>query len=127
MKQKITGKMIMVNEGGNPKKAYETTEVSFNGEVLSPLEFQTVPHYSDSFNWGYGGSGPAFFAYVLLLIHTGDPEVAHKNYQAFKWQHIATQAFGKAFDLDLDIDQWLQEKSDYEATRYSNIRSNGGD
>jgi len=41
------------------------------------------------FEWGYGGSGPAQLALVILAEHLGDDRAALNRYQRFKWACIA--------------------------------------
>jgi len=58
--------------------------------VLDPGPSQDLRNHSpDGFAWGYGGSGPAQLALALLLDATGNPELALRDYQAFKNQVIA--------------------------------------
>jgi hypothetical protein len=46
-------------------------------------------HSPTGFEWGYGGSGPADFAWNILSIFIGQKE-AEKYYQKFKFEFIAT-------------------------------------
>ena len=70
--------MAIVWEAGNPR-------------LLDPKPSQQLHNHSPAgFEWGYGGSGPAQLALSILLDFTGDEEVALNNYQAFKYQFIAS-------------------------------------
>ena len=83
----------------------ETTE--YRGERADPSEGTTSPvtiwvdgveldiepsrelrEHSIEFNWGYGGSGPAQTALAVLLDFTGDPDMAQRHYQAFKFEKV---------------------------------------
>lgn len=92
---------------------YETAEIYVDGRRVDPEQFTDALHCSDQFQWGYGGSGPAFLAYVLLLLATdGDHYTASNFYQIFKWEVVAQWEFGKPFAVDYDVDSWiaLQER-----------------
>jgi hypothetical protein len=65
-------------------------------------------HSPDGFNWGYGGSGPAQAALAILLQVTGDPELAQKFYQSFKFAHVASWPSGQDFSVEIDVRGWLQ-------------------
>jgi hypothetical protein len=61
-----------------------------NGErkPLNPrLELRNLS--PTGFEWGYGGSGPAQLALVILAEHLGDDRAALNRYQRFKWACIA--------------------------------------
>jgi hypothetical protein len=91
---------------------YETSELIVNGKRIDPSPYQDAPHFCTEFQWGYGGAGPAFTAYVLLLLATGDAAIAEQYHQKFKWQVVAAWEFGKPFEAEFDIDGWiaLQER-----------------
>lgn len=59
--------------------------------VLQPDGGYFLPHvrrHSESFEWGYGGSGPADLALSLLTDCVG-PEMAQQLYGNFKWEVVA--------------------------------------
>lgn len=56
---------------------------------LAPAEV-----HSFDFEWGYGGSGPAETAYVLLLDATGDGRLAGRWHQDFKRAVVADLPHG---------------------------------
>ena len=69
-------------------------------------------NHSPEFNWGYVGSGPAQLALALLLDATGDPEIALRYHQDFKWQVIAGFPIDETWDLtDQEIHAWLVHRS----------------
>lgn len=76
--------------GGELNAAGDAT-VLVDGFAL-PLEpsLKIRNHSPDSFNWGYGGSGPAQLALALLLDCLKDEARAVRLYQAFKWRVVAT-------------------------------------
>ena len=62
--------------------------VTVDGEPLSPrLDLQE--HSPDSFEWGYGGSGPAQLALALLADALGDDDMAWSLHQDFKRDVVA--------------------------------------
>jgi hypothetical protein len=73
------------------KRTEQGTEVTVetNGEVR-PLEprLDLWSHSPTSFDWGYGGSGPAQLALAILADCISD-DVAIARPQAFKWEVIA--------------------------------------
>lgn len=78
----------------------DTREVYLNGKRLDPAHSLKVRNHSpDGFNWGYAGSGPAQLALAICLIVIGNP----CNYQAFKFDHIATLPQGD-FDVTIEFD-----------------------
>lgn len=46
-------------------------------------------HSPDGFQWGYAGSGPAQLALALVCDATGDPDLAQRTYQRFKFAVVA--------------------------------------
>jgi hypothetical protein len=76
---------------------YETKDVILNGHLLTPERSQQVYNHSpDGFNWGYGGSGPAQLA-LAILLELYPQDVALRNYQQFKADHIAALPNGTGF------------------------------
>jgi hypothetical protein len=65
-------------------------------------------HSPDGFNWGYSGSGPAQAALAILLECRPYRE-ALAFYQQFKEDFIAKQKKDEAFEVEVDIDQWMRE------------------
>lgn len=68
-----------------------------------------VTHSPDGFQWGYGGSGPAQLAYAILR-HRKGAGVAHKFYQAFKWQVVCRwKQPPEGWELEASfVDQWVE-------------------
>jgi hypothetical protein len=105
---KIEGKFeIKQAELDGVKYEYETTEIYVDGVRIDPDDHREAQHASSQFQWGYGGSGPAFLAWVLLYIATADKDTADQFHQTLKWQLVATWEFNKPFEDAIDIDQWL--------------------
>lgn len=89
----------------------ETRNVFMNGRKLEPGPSQKVWNHSpDGFNWGFGGSGPAQLALAILLKVT-DKDTAVKNYQQFKWDHVAKWTPGEDFFVEVDIQEWLEKQA----------------
>src|SRR4051812_2099889 len=66
----------------------QVAEVTINDRPLNPrLDLRN--HSPNGFEWGYGGSGPAQLALVILADHLGDDDKALQLYQFFKWQVVA--------------------------------------
>jgi len=81
--------------------------VKKDDDILSPKPSQKLYNYSDGFNWGYGGSGPAQLALALLLDVTGDKDIALGNHQQFKWAIVAK--FEDEWQITTkEIKAWLQ-------------------
>ncbi len=71
------------------KGNWNTQEVWLDGKKLNPAPSQKVRNHSpQGFNWGYSGSGPAQLALAICLELYGE-EKARKEYQDFKFKHIA--------------------------------------
>ena len=81
--------------------------VTKDREPLDPKPSQKLYNHSpDSFQWGYGGSGPAQLALALLLDVTGDPQQAVALHQTFKRQFVA--AWGDKWEItDVAIKHWV--------------------
>jgi hypothetical protein len=59
-------------------------------QELTPTASQDlINHSPNGFEWGYGGSGPAQLALAICLDAIGDPDMALRVYQEFKWRVIA--------------------------------------
>jgi len=88
----------------------EDRSMFINGDKVSPDLSQSYRNHSpDGFNWGYGGSGPAQTALALLLEFT-DSDFAQKNYQAFKFDAIATLEQNKDATIPVSsITKWVDE------------------
>ncbi len=64
-------------------------------------------HSPDGFNWGYSGSGPAQTALAILLDVTGDPELAMRLHQAFKFQVVA--GWGEQWEIgEEQVRAWIE-------------------
>lgn len=87
--------------------------------ILNPqqVELRPVPIHSPSgFEYGYGGSGPAEAAYVILQDFYRrrwgtTPEIPPAMYQDFKWDVIAALdiAIQRHTLDDAQIESWLRE------------------
>ena len=110
--------LIRTAELDGDQYEHETSEIYIDDAWLNPKIYDYALHASDQFQWGYGGSGPAFLAYVILLLATHDPDLAKAYHQPFKWQHVATWPFGKDFTANVDILGWIQVQINFENERY---------
>jgi hypothetical protein len=54
-----------------------------------PLQFELRNHSPTGFAWGYCGSAPAQLALALLMDATGEPTLALRHYQEFKFRFVA--------------------------------------
>ena len=54
-----------------------------------PLHLELRSHSPTGFAWGYCGSGPAQLALALLMDATGEPTLALRHYQEFKFRCVA--------------------------------------
>jgi len=98
---------------GHRKTAGNTASgvvVTKDGQYFSPIPSQVVNNHSpDGFNWSYCGSGPAQLALGLLLDITGDPDVAQRYHQPFKWNFVA--GFADTWRITGDeVRQWLHKE-----------------
>ena len=71
--------------------------------------------HSDSFNWGFGGSGPADLALAICKL-MGKEE----HYQDFKWMTISKLDITSDHKLDLDLDFLERNKKIIESIRRNN-------
>lgn len=71
-----------------------------------------VPHvnhyHSESFEFGYAGSGPADFALNCLLLYGLSEDAAFALHQDFKWQFIARCQENKLVIKKSEIKKWLK-------------------
>ena len=74
-------------------------------------EKRTLEPYASLKLRGYGGSGPAQLALAILLDFTGDPSVAQKHYQDFKFHFVAGWADRWEITGD-EIDAWLSKEKE---------------
>lgn len=73
--------------GGSP-----IISVQWHGHVerlLLPGPSHFIAKHSQSFEWGYAGSGPAQLALALLLDFTRDRETSQRLYQGFKDAYVS--------------------------------------
>lgn len=85
-------------------------DVRIDGELLPlPPSLKVRNHSPTGFSWGYGGSGPSQLALAVLLTVVPRAE-AERFYMDFKWDHVCRWPFGEPFDVEVDVQQWLQEK-----------------
>jgi hypothetical protein len=88
---------------------WESREVYMDGKFLSPFQSKKAYNHSpDGFNWGYCGSGPAQLALAVLMKLT-DTQTALRLHQKFKFEIIAKLPQCD-FELDLDIQEWIDQK-----------------
>lgn len=66
-------------------------------------------HSPDGFEWGYGGSGPADFAWNILSIFMGKKE-SEIYHQDFKWDFITPMPFEGGVIKRKDILNWIEKK-----------------
>lgn len=72
---------------------------------------QKVRHKSDSFAWGYGGSGPAQLALALLLDFTGLAPLAEVLYQELKRDIVARLPRDEGWEITgRQLGEWLMGK-----------------
>lgn len=95
----------------DPAKPWEKV-YSLNGTALTLARSLAVCNHSQSFNHGFGGSGPAQLALAICLELFSRP-VALSFYHDFKWEHIATlgqhgesEAQEEAFTALLDVTKY---------------------
>lgn len=75
-----------------------------------PLGLEHVNHSPSGFSWGYLGSGPAQLAFAILLEHTGDPQLAIKLHQEFKFRVITNFSMESSWELTSEeIERTLTE------------------
>ncbi len=90
--------------------------------VLDPGPSQKIANHSPTgFQWGYSGSGPAQLALAVLLNYTGDPTLALRRHQDFKWEVITRMPQGRSWELtDAEIQLWLDGGAgDYFKSKFS--------
>jgi hypothetical protein len=76
-------------------------------EALPPRN--DLRNFSDGFEWGYAGSGPAQLAIALLAHHAGDKR-AVEHYQAFKDEFVATLPKMRWTIGGGDIAAWIKDR-----------------
>lgn len=90
----------------------QNRNILINGHYLDPIDSQKVYNHSpDGFNWGYCGSGPAQLALAIMLLYLG-PRQAGIVYQDFKNEVIAKLPQGKDFEIEVDIEKWINKGKD---------------
>jgi len=83
--------------------------VTVDGEPLD-FRYDLLSASRSGFEWGYGGSGPAQLA-VVLLAHAFDGEIACDHYQRFK-RDVVSKLPDMGWTLHAaDIDAWYKEVS----------------
>jgi hypothetical protein len=95
--------------------------VTVNGERLDPRPSQRLWNHSPTgYEWGYAGSGPAQLALALVLDATGDPAVALRTYQWFKFAAVA--CWDQEWEVTAGrIQEWVEQ-----ATREGGQTPEGG-
>jgi len=101
-------KDFQLKEIGNENRIHvlkgdKEQNVWLNGKQLLPDESQKENHhFSNGFDWGYGGIAPTQLALTILLELTGRSE----GYKNFKWKYIAPLVIDEPFKImftDADI------------------------
>src|SRR5580658_956339 len=54
-----------------------------------PLHLELRNHSPTGFAWGYSGSGPAQLALAILMDAAGEPALALRHYQEFKFRFVS--------------------------------------
>lgn len=67
-------------------------------------------HSPTGFNFGYAGSGPADFALNVMLMFCKSREDAHRIYQQFKFQFVASGSSERLVIPAADIISWIQSQ-----------------
>lgn len=68
-----------------------------------------VHHSPTGYGWGYGGSGPADFAYNILMLFE-PAQFCQAHYQDFKWKFVATLPNAGGEIEAAAIKQWIAER-----------------
>jgi hypothetical protein len=80
------------------------------GPVVEGVKHVWKYHSPTGFAWGYGGSGPADLALNILLMVTGNRDVAFRYHQDFKWEFIAPlPEEGGEINVE-DVKEWLRKR-----------------
>lgn len=95
----------------------EDRSIFVDGQELFPgPSLEKFRHSPDGFNWGYHGSGPAQLALALTMKAAERLNVPLEAlwpwYQEVKAEYVATWPQGHDFDVDADIEGFLQRKLD---------------
>ena len=62
------------------------------------------------FNWGYGGSGPAYLARSIIADAFGISDPHPAVYQAFKWSFVS--GWGNRWEISIEtIREWAQKNN----------------
>jgi len=79
--------------------------------LLHPGPSQFIAKHSQSFEWGYGGSGPAQLALALLLDFTRDRGTAERLYQGFKDAYVCGWPSAGFSISGAEIMAWLNKQN----------------
>lgn len=87
------------------RSVYETKEVWVNGLHLKSEDYQLIrsPH---GFNWGYGGIGPAQFAFALLRMWVEQDTALHYHTD-LKFGYIAGLP-QRSIDVHINL-RWVMD------------------
>ena len=100
---------MKIYQGQKTKAGPGTVWVVFPGSIKPSYVLPHIERHSpDSFNWGYGGSGPADLALAILTDFAGIT-IAEKFYQKFKFDFIAPAGSELMIPDSLIID-WLERQ-----------------
>lgn len=83
-------------------------EVFINdNKLLNLKESQKLRNHSESFSWGYLGSGCSQTALAILLELTDDKEIALRNYQKFK-EEVISRFPQTDFAVIINLDKYTE-------------------
>lgn len=86
--------------------------------------------HSWSFEWGYGGSGPAELALAIITHAVAQnllPKEALDHYQDFKWSHIAPACLNGFTVTEHDLAYWWKELKEKEQQWFANMKERHDD
>ena len=78
--------------------------------VVEGVKQEWVWHSPSGFEWGSGGSGPAYLALNILLAATGGRDFAAEHHQEFKWRFVARLPFDGGVIAASEIREWVMER-----------------
>lgn len=79
-------------------------------QVVSNVPWRLCYHSPDGFNFGYGGSGPADYAWNLLSVLVGS-DTAERLYQEFKFAFVSPLNEKNGGTIKLaDVVAWLAQR-----------------
>ena len=101
-----------MNQGVNPMKFEDVVcRREAGSAVVESVQQEWGWHNSAGFEWGNGGSGPAYLALNILLAATGDRDFAARHHQDFKWRYVAKLPFDGGVIPAAEIREWVAERT----------------